>query len=97
FAQRHRGAATAAALVLLTLVAGAAAAGAQAIIATRERDRAVAAERSSAAVNALLVDMLTSADPERSVGADLRVREVLDQAERTLAADPSLSNEPLVE
>src|SRR5690606_12050373 len=32
FAQRHRGAATAAALVLLTLVAGAAAAGAQAII-----------------------------------------------------------------
>ncbi|MGP1310709.1 MAG: protein kinase domain-containing protein, partial [Phycisphaerales bacterium] len=97
FAQRHKGAAVAAALIVLTLAAGVIAASAQAVIATRQRDRAVAAERSASAVNDLLVDMLTSADPERSVGEDLRVREVLDRAEFTMSADAALEDEPLVE
>jgi tRNA A-37 threonylcarbamoyl transferase component Bud32/tetratricopeptide (TPR) repeat protein len=97
FAQRHKGAAIAAALILLTLAGGIVAASTQAVIATRQRDRAISAERSSNAVNALLVDMLTSADPERSMGEDLRVRDVLDEAERTLAADRSLADEPLIE
>jgi tetratricopeptide (TPR) repeat protein/tRNA A-37 threonylcarbamoyl transferase component Bud32 len=97
FAKRHKGAAFAATLVLLTLAGGVIAASAQAVIATRQRDRAIAAERSSSAVNALLVDMLTSADPERSVGADLRVRDVLDQAERSLTLDASMRDEPLIE
>lgn len=97
FARRHTGAALAAALVVLALAGGVIAASAQAVIATRQRDRAVAAERSASAVNDLLVDMLTSADPERSIGADLRVREVLDQAERSLATDTSIAGEPLIE
>lgn len=97
FAKRHKGAAFAATLVLLTLAGGVVAASAQAVIATRQRDRAIAAERSSSAVNALLVDMLASADPERSVGADLRVRDVLDQAERSLTLDASMRDEPLIE
>ncbi len=97
FARRHKGAAIAATLVLLTLAGGVVAASTQAVIATRQRDRAVNAERASNAVNALLVDMLTSADPERSVGADLRVRDVLDQAERSLALDASMRDEPLIE
>jgi tetratricopeptide (TPR) repeat protein/tRNA A-37 threonylcarbamoyl transferase component Bud32 len=96
FAQRHKGAAIAAALIVLTLAGGIVAASTQAVIATRQRDRAISAERSSSAVNALLVDMLTSADPERSMGEDLRVRDVLDEAERTLAADPSLADEPMI-
>ncbi len=97
FAQRHKSAAVAAALIVLTLAGGVVAASTQAVIATRQRDRAVAAERSSSAVNALLVDMLTSADPERSLGEDLRVRDVLDEAERTLALDQSLADEPYIE
>ncbi len=97
FAQRHKGAAIAASLIVLTLAGGVVAASTQAVIATRQRDRAISAERSSNAVNALLVDMLTSADPERSMGEDLRVRDVLDEAERTLALDQSLANEPYIE
>ena len=92
FAQRHKGAAVATALVAASILGGAAFAGRQAVIATRERDKAVAAEESASAVNRLLVDMLTSADPERALGRDLRVREVLAQAETVIASDAAGSS-----
>ncbi|MBX3352336.1 MAG: serine/threonine protein kinase [Phycisphaeraceae bacterium] len=97
FAQRHTGAAAATLLVALSIVGGAALAGRQAVIATRERDKAVAAEESASAVNRLLVDMLTSADPERSLGRDLTVRDVLAQAESVIASNTGATERPGVE
>jgi len=96
FARRHRAATAAIVGIALAVGAGAVATGAQAVIATRQRDRAVEAERTSRAVNDLLVNMLVSADPEQSLGQDLTVREVLDRAAPTIDADPALAGRPLV-
>jgi tetratricopeptide (TPR) repeat protein/predicted Ser/Thr protein kinase len=59
-----------------------------------ERARAIAERERAFASNKFLVDMLITADPESSLGADLTVREVLDTAALTL--DQELADYPSV-
>lgn len=77
FVRRHRVATTAAAAVLTAMVGGAALAFSYALA---ERSARADAE----AVNRFLEDMLTSADPEKSLGKLLTLRDALDGARRTL-------------
>lgn len=49
------------------------------------------------AVSGFLVDLLSSADPERAQGADLTVAEVLDQAAGRIAESDALAEQPEVE
>ena len=97
----------------MTLVTGAIVAGAlvvgvvgttwQAIRATRERDRAVAAETQATkeaaiarAINEFLnQDLLAQADPEQEPDRDLKLRTVLDRAAQRI--EGRFANQPLVE
>ena len=87
FLGRHRLAATASALVAVSLVGGLLAALFQAERATREAKRAVAAQR-------FLVGLFEAADPDRSLGADVTARQLLDagvaELERGSASEPDL-------
>ncbi|MFO0983118.1 MAG: serine/threonine-protein kinase [Planctomycetota bacterium] len=66
--------------------------------AERERQQAMNAERKaeeSEPVRALLEELITANDPERALGREPTVREILDQAGPRIAA--TLSDEPLVQ
>lgn len=84
FLRRHRVLSAAGALVLLALVTAVAVSTGFALQA-RQR----LAERD--AVNGFLVNMLTLADPEHSLGERLTVRDALDAARRELEFDAALS------
>lgn len=74
-----------AAAVLVALGAGIGAVLWQARVAAAERDRAVAAESASAAVNSFLVrELLAAPTPERAQGRPLAVAEVLANASRSV-------------
>ena len=60
---------------------------AQEALATAESQR-----RRAVAINMFMIDMLTSADPESSLGSDLTVREVLDASALTI--DREFSDQP---
>lgn len=96
FARRHSAATVAVGGIALALVLGAVGTAGYAVLATQQRDRAVEAERTAVAVNNLLVDMLAAADPERSLGRELTVRDLLDQAAPVIESDPSVASRPLV-
>ncbi|HET7845535.1 MAG TPA: protein kinase, partial [Xanthomonadales bacterium] len=80
FVRRHRALTVSAAVIALSLVAATAVslryAWAEAAARRLAEDRAAEAT----AVSGFLESMLTSADPDKSLGRDLRVSEVLDQA-----------------
>jgi len=87
FLGRHRVAAGAAALVTLSLVGGLVAALVSARRAEREARRAVE-------VQEFLVGLFEAADPDRSLGADLTARQLLDtgvaELERGLTGEPEV-------
>lgn len=93
FVRRHRGLATGAGLSLLAILVSAGFAVNSAISEARARQEAESRAAELAAVNAFLQDMFKSADPERTRGRNLTVREVLDVARNTLDADASMPAE----
>lgn len=102
FIRRHRTLATAAAAVFVVLVAGIAISTRQAILASRERDRALLAEQTAKAVNDFLQqDVLAQASAAGQAGVsgnpdpDLKVRTALDRAAARIAG--KFASQPLVE
>ena len=108
YIQRNRFPVALATLAVLALIVGVIATAYQAKRATQgwntaeqqrelaedQRAQAIAERERAFAANKFLVDMLISADPESSLGADLTVREVLDTAALTL--DNELADYPSV-
>jgi len=101
FVSRHRKGASAVLLGTVLLLGAAAVASWEAVRATRERDRAVAAERlaqahlsEAEAVGKFLSDMLSAVRPEAR-GPDVTVREILDEA--SAAIDEQFADTPLTE
>lgn len=94
FLRRHRLAASAAAVVLASLVAAVAVSLHFGLAEAEARREAVARAESNAAVSRFLVDMLTSADPERALGETLTLREALDRA--AASASATLGGQPAV-
>ena len=95
FVRRHRfGVATAAALVLL-LVGFSVTMAVQARRIARERDRAVAAEKTATQVSAFLVDLFRISDPTGTKGATVTAREILDRGAGQV--DRDLRSQPLVQ
>ncbi len=84
-ARRHRPLVVGGLLAAVGLLCGAVFATWQATVATRQRDRALVAERQAREVSRFLQDMLATADPNRSPDTDVTVVEVLDAAAATLA------------
>lgn len=109
FMKRNRALVAGACAVGVALTAGLIGTAWQAVAATRERDRAIAAEeraeRQSAlarreeqvsrATSTFLQTMLTSADPEQAQGREVTVREVVDIAAASIGAE--LKDQPEVE
>ncbi|MEN0019716.1 MAG: serine/threonine-protein kinase [Planctomycetota bacterium] len=95
FARRNRGLVALLAACVLLLVSGVAGVTWQAVEATRGRTQALQEATRAQAVSDFLVNMLTSADPERALGTDLTVRELLDTSASSLDAD--LAEQPIVE
>jgi serine/threonine protein kinase/tetratricopeptide (TPR) repeat protein len=103
YARRHRAALTTAALVGLALVAGTAVSTGQAIraqragtlAAQREREAQVAAAESKAVLEFLVRDLLGASELEKALGRDVRMSEVLANAEKKL--DSAFPDQPLVE
>jgi hypothetical protein len=95
FLRRHRLAASAAAVALLSLLAAVAVSLHFAIAEAQARREAVARAEANAAVSRFLVDMLTSADPERALGERLTLREALDRA--AASASATLGDQPAVQ
>ncbi len=85
YVQRHRWGVTAALAVGLTVVAGLSAVIVQSQVARRERDRARFAQAHATAVNEFVVrELLQAPMPEMSLGRDLTVAEVLQNAARNV-------------
>ncbi|MGQ0799067.1 MAG: protein kinase domain-containing protein [Pseudomarimonas sp.] len=95
FFRRHRIATAAAAVVLLSLLAAVGVSLHFAIAEAQARREAVARAESNEAVSRFLIDMLTSADPERSLGNQLTLRQALDGAADSASA--TLSEQPAVQ
>ena len=96
FLRRHRVPVAAAAGMVLASAAGVAAVVWQARATALERDRAVAAETASQAVNAFLVnDLLAAPTPERSQGRPITVADVLSNAARSVGV--ALRGSPAIE
>jgi len=94
FVRRNRAAVGATALALVSLIGGLAATAWQAREATRQRDLALREADKAARVSAFVTELFRLADPARSRGEQLTVRETLDTGrvwiERELAAQPEL-------
>lgn len=92
FARRNRGALAAATVIAALLVGGVIASSIGFVRASRQRDRAVVAERRSAAVNAFLQQMLSAPDASAGGSRNVTVVDALAKAEAqiatTFAADP---------
>ncbi|MFA5683445.1 MAG: serine/threonine-protein kinase [Lysobacteraceae bacterium] len=94
FLRRHRLGVSAAAIAVLSLIAAVAVSLYFALAEADARREAVARAEANQAVTRFLVDMLTSADPERALGEQLTLREALDRA--AASADIALDAQPLV-
>ncbi len=102
-ARRNRAALTTAALVGLALVAGAAASAWQAVRATRagalatrrEREARGAAAESAAVLRFVVFDMLGASEAERGLGRDIKLAELLANADKEV--DTAFLDQPLVE
>jgi serine/threonine protein kinase len=110
FLRRNKGPLTAAAAVVLALLLGIAAttvaligqararaeAEHQRTEAQKQRADAVAANEATQAVNEFLTrDVIRSADPAKTLGRDMTVREALDKAAESIAA--RFQNQPVIE
>jgi serine/threonine protein kinase/tetratricopeptide (TPR) repeat protein len=102
FVRRHRAAVGAGALVAVALIVGMTLAAIGFVQARRERDRALAAEASaldeaekSAAVTEFLRKMVSSADPAKTGGEEVSVRQMLDRSAQGVA--DGFQDKPLVE
>ncbi len=95
FMRRHRLGVAAAAVALLSLLAAVVVSLHFALAEAEARREAVARAEANAAVSRFLVDMLTSADPERAMGERLTLREALDRAADSASA--TLDEQPLVQ
>jgi tetratricopeptide (TPR) repeat protein/tRNA A-37 threonylcarbamoyl transferase component Bud32 len=95
YAQRHRGLVAGLAIAATAMTGGAIGVTWQAIEATRGRAEARADAERLEAVNEFVAGMLASADPERAMGEDLTVRELLDEA--ALLVGLELTGRPHVE
>ncbi|MBI4718225.1 MAG: serine/threonine protein kinase [Planctomycetes bacterium] len=103
FARRHRALVAGAAAVLMALVLGVIGTGAALVRARRAEQtaavRLVEAQKEAAkaaAVNHFLQDMLSAVDPAKTLGREVGLRDVVDQAVRELDEKP-LRDEPEVE
>jgi tetratricopeptide (TPR) repeat protein len=94
FVRRHRVLSAALTSVFLILAVATVVSLRYAMLARDARIEAEQRAQESAAVNAFLEQMLASADPERSSGRILSVREVIDSAEQDLA---TLDSQPRVQ
>jgi serine/threonine protein kinase len=102
-ARRNRTVLIPAILVAVALAAGAATSAWQAVRATRAgvlaeekaSEARAAAEESKAVLEFLVQDLLGATNPERRMGRDVKVAEVLGNAEKKI--DAAFSNQPLVE
>jgi serine/threonine protein kinase/tetratricopeptide (TPR) repeat protein len=102
-ARRNKTALISAALVVVALLLGTAVSLWQAVRASAERDRALAAEKQAVAEKAtaqatlrfLLADVLEQAGPEREENRNLKVRELLDRTAKRLEENTDLP--PLTE
>jgi eukaryotic-like serine/threonine-protein kinase len=79
FVRRHRLGVTAAGAALLALLSGFTVATWQAVLASRERDRAELARQHAEAVSGFLVEIFDVADPDRSQGEQVHARTLLDR------------------
>ena len=96
FARRNRAVLTTATLVLITAMVGAGTSVWQAVRATKERDRAIAESRISAAVNAFLnEDLLAQANPENQPDPNVTLRAVVDRAAEKI--EDRFADQPVVE
>ena len=84
FAGRHRVALGVAALFVLLLGTAAGALWMQALEVIRQRDRAVQATN-------FMVETYRAADPEKALGEKVTAKQILDQAQRSLTADTSIT------
>ncbi len=89
FLRRHRLAAAAVTVTLLSLIAAVAISLHFAFAEAQARREAVARAETNEAVSRFLVDMLTSADPERALGDKLTLRQALDAAADSASATMS--------
>lgn len=94
FVRRHRFGVAAAVAAVIALVGFGAAMAVQAGRITRERDRAVAAEKTATEVSEFLVDLFRTSDPTRTRGGAVTAREILD---RGAAEVRGLRGEPLLQ
>lgn len=95
FVRRHRFGVAAASAAIVVLVAFAVAMAVQAQRIARERDRAVAAEKTATQVSSFLVDLFRSSDPTGVRGNTVTVREILDRG--AAQVDRDLASQPLVQ
>jgi tetratricopeptide (TPR) repeat protein len=96
FVRRNRAMIVTASLIVVLLVAGIAGTAWQATHAIQERRRTeMALEQSQAVVDFLVNDLLISPAPERSLGRELTVKEVLTNAQD--AIETAFGDRPLVE
>jgi len=96
FVSRHKLPVALASALLVVTVASAVIAGWLAVRFARERDTAVAAQEvADQTLDFLLKDILSSIDPERTLGSRVTVREVLDQA--SLRVETEFADRPLLE
>ena len=95
FVQRNTPLVTAAAFAVLLAAGGIAGISWQAIEATRGRAEAIVQASRANAVSSFLTNMLSSVDPENALGAELTVRELLDESARSVSIE--LQDEPQTE
>lgn len=90
FVRRHRALAAGIGVAAIGLVAAAALSLSFALSELHARHEAETRAAETTAINQFLEKMLTAADPEHTRGAQLTVRELLDQARKSLVQDRSL-------
>jgi eukaryotic-like serine/threonine-protein kinase len=100
FVRRHAAAVAGATVFVVLLLAFTVAVAIQSRRVAAERDRASAAGKKAAAVNAFLQDMLAAADPNQAAGSAVRreitVKEILDEAANKVESG-SLQEQPEIE
>jgi eukaryotic-like serine/threonine-protein kinase len=95
FVQRNTPLVIAAAFAVLLAAGGIGGISWQAIEATRGRAEALVQASRANAVSSFLTTMLSSVDPENALGAELTVRELLDESARSVSIE--LQDEPQTE
>lgn len=67
-----------------------------AVIAVKQRNIAQSEDAIAKRTTKFMVDMFENADPDKSRGATITVREMLDEGARTIRTEPALGGEPRV-